>query len=250
MQEFSDLLKLMETLRGEKGCPWDKKQTLESFKTFLLEEVYELLEAIDKNDSQALKEELGDLLFHIVFICQICKEEGRFEMKDVVVGTYNKMVKRHPHVFLNEKIKEPIPKRWEEIKKEEKENYSLLRNIPKEMPALLRAYVITKKVSRVGFDWEKVEDVFSKLNEEIEELKEAQRLSDKKKIEEEIGDLLFTAVNLARFLGIEPEDALRKAIDKFIDRFSYIERKIDLNSSTQKTMDELWEERKDMERGR
>jgi MazG family protein len=250
MEEFSRLLELMERLRGDRGCPWDKKQKIESFKTFLLEEVYELIEAIEKDNPDSIKEELGDLLFHIIFIAQICKEEGKFEIKDVLRFTYEKMVRRHPHVFSNEETPDFIPKKWEEIKKKEKRDYSLLGNVPKTLPALLRAYVVTKKVSRVGFDWERIDEVFLKLNEEINELREAERLQNKEKIAEEVGDLLFTVVNISRFYGVDPEDALRSATQKFIDRFSYIEKNLGLNKTTTEMMDRLWEEKKEMEKKR
>jgi tetrapyrrole methylase family protein/MazG family protein len=250
MEEFSRLLELMERLRGDRGCPWDKKQKIESFKTFLLEEVYELIEAIEKDNPDSIKEELGDLLFHIIFIAQICKEEGKFEIKDVLRFTYEKMVRRHPHVFSNEETPDFIPKKWEEIKKKEKRDYSLLGNVPKTLPALLRAYVVTKKVSRVGFDWERIDEVFLKLNEEINELREAERLQNKEKIAEEVGDLLFTVVNISRFYGVDPEDALRSATQKFIDRFSYIEKNLDFNKTTTEMMDRLWEEKKEMEKKR
>jgi MazG family protein len=250
MEEFSRLLELMERLRGDRGCPWDKKQKIESFKTFLLEEVYELIEAIEKDSPDSIKEELGDLLFHIIFIAQICKEEGKFEIKDVLRFTYEKMVRRHPHVFSNEETPDFIPKKWEEIKKKEKRDYSLLGNVPKTLPALLRAYVVTKKVSRVGFDWERIDEVFLKLNEEINELREAERLQNKEKIAEEVGDLLFTVVNISRFYGVDPEDALRSATQKFIDRFSYIEKNLDFNKTTTEMMDRLWEEKKEMEKKR
>jgi tetrapyrrole methylase family protein/MazG family protein len=250
MEEFSRLLELMERLRGDRGCPWDKKQKIESFKTFLLEEVYELIEAIEKDSPDSIKEELGDLLFHIIFIAQICKEEGKFEIKDVLRFTYEKMVRRHPHVFSNEETPDFIPKKWEEIKKKEKRDYSLLGNVPKTLPALLRAYVVTKKVSRVGFDWERIDEVFLKLNEEINELREAERLQNKEKIAEEVGDLLFTVVNISRFYGVDPEDALRSSTQKFIDRFSYIEKNLDFNKTTTEMMDRLWEEKKEMEKKR
>ncbi len=174
MEEFTRLVKLMETLRSDEGCSWDKKQTTDSFKTFLLEEVYEVVDAIEKQDDKMLQEELGDLLFHIVFIAQICKEQHLFEIKDVINGVYQKMYNRHPHVFRKEPSHIPIEKRWEEIKKEEKKDYSPLSNIPINMPALLRAYAVTKRAAGVGFDWKKIEDVYDKMFEEIEELKKAQ----------------------------------------------------------------------------
>ena len=248
MEEFTKLVKLMETLRSNEGCSWDKKQTTDAFKTFLLEEVYEVVEAIERKDAKMLREELGDLLFHIVFIAQICKEEHLFDIKDVINGVYRKMRNRHPHVFQKEASTVPIEKRWEEIKKEEKEDYSPLANIPPAMPALLRAYTITKRAERVGFDWEKIEDVYDKMFEEIEELKRAQATKNTASIREEIGDLLFTIVNVARFQNIDPEAALRLTIDKFIRRFSYIEKNTDIRNTSLKTMDKLWNDIKYIEK--
>jgi len=238
----------METLRSDKGCSWDKKQTVEAFKTFMLEEVYEVVDALEKKDAGMLKEELGDVLFHIVFISQICKEEHLFEIKDVIKNVYRKMYNRHPHVFEKEVLDIPLEKKWEEIKKEEKEDYSPLSNIPLAMPALLRAYVVTKRASRVGFDWERIEDVYEKMFEEIEELKKAQVAKNAASVREEIGDLLFTIVNISRFLNTDPEDALRSAINKFIRRFSYIEKNTDIRNTSLEAMDKLWNDIKCIEK--
>ena len=238
----------METLRGDQGCPWDRKQTVSGFKTFLLEEVYELIDAIEKPNYTELKEELGDLLFHIVFIAQICKEDRLFDITDVINGIYKKMYHRHPHVFGVSTVDATIEQRWEEIKKGEKENYSPVSNIPQIIPALLRAYVISRRAARVGFDWPKLEDVYDKMAEEIKELKEAEKSGNTDSVREEIGDLLFTIVNIARFHNIDPEDALRSTSDKFVRRFTYVEKNTDLSSSTLSTMDRLWNEAKDMEK--
>lgn len=248
MEEFAQLIKLMETLRSNEGCLWDKKQTLDSFKTFLLEEVYELIEAIEKKNSEMLEEELGDLLFHIVFISQICKEQGLFSIKDVVSKVYQKMYHRHPHVFQKETDDRPIEKRWEELKKREKKDYSLLSNIPANMPSLLRAYTVSRRAAKTGFDWDDIENIYEKLFEEIEELKSAQSEENKQSMKEEIGDILFTMVNISRFLNIDPEDALRFTIDKFIRRFSYIENNTDINHTSLARMDALWNEIKNMEK--
>ena len=238
----------METLRSDEGCLWDKKQTLDSFKTFLLEEVYELIDAIEKKNSEMLEEELGDLLFHIVFISQICKEQGLFSIKDVVSKVYQKMYHRHPHVFQKETDDRPIEKRWEELKKREKKDYSLLSNIPANMPSLLRAYTVSRRAAKTGFDWDNIENIYEKLFEEIEELKSAQSEENKQSMKEEIGDILFTMVNISRFLNIDPEDALRFTIDKFIRRFSYIEKNTDINHTSLARMDALWNEIKNMEK--
>ncbi|MCX8022076.1 MAG: nucleoside triphosphate pyrophosphohydrolase, partial [Syntrophorhabdaceae bacterium] len=251
MESFKRLVELVETLRGENGCPWDKKQTEKSFKTFLLEEVYELIEAIEEDNIYGLKEELGDLLFHILFIAQISRERGRFDIVDVIDFVYEKMRKRHPHVFHNGDRDKPVERMWEEIKKEEKRGgYSLLSNIPKEMPALLKAYIISKKVARVGFDWENIEDVYKKLQEELSELKKAEESGNEEEIREEIGDILFTIVNISRFYRIDPEDALRSSSEKFIRRFNYVERQINPSDSSLATMDRLWEEVKSKEKKR
>jgi tetrapyrrole methylase family protein/MazG family protein len=249
VEGFTKLVQLMATLRSEKGCPWDRKQTTKAFKTFLLEEVYELIDAIETDDSKALNEELGDLLFHIVFISQICKERGLFDIEDVVNSIYEKMYRRHPHVFSNtDSSDRPIETRWENIKKQEKESYSLLSNIPDTIPALLRAYIISRRAARVGFDWEKVDDVYEKVFEEIDELRKAETSKNPASVREEIGDLLFTIVNIARFHNVDPEDALRFTSDKFIRRFSYIEKKTDIENSSLSAMDKLWNEIKDIEK--
>ena len=248
MEEFSKLVELMATLRSDKGCPWDKKQTISAFKTFLLEEVYELIDSIEQTDYPAIKEELGDLLFHIVFIAQICKEGGFFDITEVINGVYNKMYHRHPHVFGDMPRDTPIELKWEELKKNEKDGYSLLQNIPQVLPALLRAYIISRRAARVGFDWPKVEDVHEKMHEEIEELRKAEQSGNNEQIKEEVGDLLFTIVNIARFHNIDPEDALRATSNKFVRRFSYIEKNTDLSSASIETMDRLWNEVKGMEK--
>jgi tetrapyrrole methylase family protein / MazG family protein len=247
MEEFSKLVNLMDTLRGEKGCPWDKKQTVKEFKTYLLEEVYELIDAIEKDDGQALQEELGDLLFHIVFIARICSERGLFDIRDVISHTYQKMYHRHPHVFGGSPDGTPIEKKWEELKKEENANYSPLADVPRSMPALLRAYVISRRASKKGFDWVKLADVHEKMSEEVDELRKAEDSGSIDAVREEVGDVLFTMVNIARFQGIDPEDALRLTCDKFIRRFTYMEEKTDLESASLAMMDELWNEAKNIE---
>jgi MazG family protein len=248
MEAFDKLVRLMETLRGEEGCPWDKRQTEAAFKTFLLEEVYELIEAIEHEDYPALKEELGDLLFHIVFISQICREKGRFDINDVVLGAYEKMYGRHPHVFLKDSDKRPIEARWEEIKKAEKEDYAPVSHVPKILPALLRAYLISRRAAKVGFDWERLDDIHEKIREELAELREAESSGEADRIEEEIGDVLFTVVNISRRHGVDPENALRRTIDKFLGRFINIERNLDLAKGNLAAMDALWDEMKEKEK--
>lgn len=239
----------MESLRGEAGCPWDKKQTEKAFRTFLLEEVYELIEAIENDDVKALKEELGDLLFHIVFISQICAEKQQFGIRDVVVGTYEKMYNRHPHVFSKSEDAGPVEKQWEELKRAEKKGeYSPVENVPKALPALLRSYEISRRAARVGFDWERLEDIYEKMFEEVGELREAEKSGTKDDVEEEIGDLLFTVANISRRHGIDPESALRRTIEKFVRRFKYVESHTDLTKKDLAAMDALWNETKGKER--
>ena len=240
----------MATLRSDEGCAWDRKQTASGFKTFLVEEVYEIIDGIEKDDADMVREELGDLLFHIVFIAQIFKEQGRFDIADVLNGIYTKMFNRHPHVFKKESSLGPgeVEDRWEELKKAEKENYSPLAGIPSTLPALLRAYTLTRRAAKVGFDWPKIDNVFEKMEEEISELKKEVTAGNHPSIKDEIGDVLFTMVNLARFFHVDPEDALRGTIDKFISRFSYVEKNIKLSEASLETMDKLWNEAKLMEK--
>ncbi|MEN2986159.1 MAG: nucleoside triphosphate pyrophosphohydrolase [Thermodesulfovibrionaceae bacterium] len=253
--KFQKLLNIMEKLRSEKGCPWDRIQTHDTLKRYLVEETYELIEAIDKKDSEAIKEELGDLLLQIVFHTQIAKEEGRFRIDDVIDTISNKLIARHPHVFgdANFNTPEDVLRQWEDRKKEEgKLKDSLLEGIPKGLPALLRAYKIQSRVSKVGFDWKAPEDVISKLEEEIKELKEAIKINNKEKIEGEIGDLLFSVVNLCRLLKIDPESCLRKTNLKFEKRFREMERLATLKNKSLEEMsleemDSLWDEIKKKE---
>ena len=238
-RRFNNLLKIMSRLRGKKGCPWDKEQTTVSLKPFLIEEAYEVIEAIDEKSPEKLKEELGDLLLQVVFHAQIAKERKEFDMDGILETLEEKLIRRHPHVF-----ESPIPPfikggkggidakevlvQWEKIKKEEKANSkreSMLDSVPKELPALLRAHRLQDKASRVGFDWKHINDVFAKVEEEIKEFKGAIEEKKPDEIEDELGDIFFALVNVARFLEINPEDALRKTISKFISRFRYIEEK-------------------------
>jgi tetrapyrrole methylase family protein/MazG family protein len=249
---FERLIEIMEALRGPKGCPWDKEQTRESLKPFLVEELYELLDALDEDNSDKIKEELGDLLFQIVFHCHLSKEIGQFDVNDVIDKIAEKMVNRHPHVFGKESLRtsKELLKRWEEHKEREgKKRGSVLEGVPETLPALLRAQKLQDKVSRVGFDWEKVEDVFKKLDEEINELRCALDKKNQKEIEDEVGDILFVLVRISNFVGVNPEEALRKTISKFIHRFRHIEMKAlglgrRLSDMTLEEMDNLWEEAK------
>lgn len=251
-EKFQRLLKIMEQLRSERGCPWDRVQTHDTLKRYLLEETYELLEAIDNKDFKAMKEELGDLLLQIVFHSQIAKEEGHFSIDDVIDSISNKLITRHPHVFGNAKFKtaEEVLKQWDDRKKEEgKLKESILEGIPKGLPALLKAYKIQSRVSKIGFDWEKPEDVIPKIEEETEELKQAVKSGDKERIEEEVGDLLFSIVNLCRLLRVDPESCLRKTNLKFETRFRKMEKLAasknkSLKDMSLEEMDSLWEQTK------
>ena len=250
--DLNELIAIMSALRGEKGCPWDKDQTRESLKPFIVEEAYEVLEAIDEKNPEAIKEELGDLLFQIVFQCQIAKERAEFDMDAVIDKIGKKMIGRHPHVFgdADYMTSAEVLVHWEEQKKREgKRRESLLDGIPKELPSLLRAHRIQDRASRVGFDWEKVEDVLPKLDEELAEFREALKSKKPDEIEDELGDIFFVLVNISRFVGINPEDALRKTISKFISRFRYIEMAAadagkTLSDMTLAEMDALWDEAK------
>lgn len=248
MEEFDELLSLVETLRGQKGCPWDKALTMEAFKTFLLEETYELIEAIQSKDRSSIKEEIGDILFHMAFLSQIAKEQGLFHMREVLRGVCEKMYKRHPHVFGGEMV-ESIEKEWEGLKKKERIGHSALDHVPKSLPALLRAYLISKRAERFGFDWKERSEIYEKLYEELRELEEAERLEDKEAVKEEIGDLLFTVVQISRSHGIDPEDCLRTTVEKFVRRFKAIEGRMDVTKATQEQMDEMWERIKKEEKG-
>jgi len=252
VMDFQELLKIMGALRSEKGCPWDKEQTRESLKPFIVEEAYELIEAIDESDPEKIKEELGDLLFQIVFQCQIAKENNEFKVSDVIEKISKKMIARHPHVFgkANYKTADEVLLHWEEQKKlEGKMRESILEGIPKTLPSLLRAHRLQKRAAGVGFDWEKVEDVLKKLDEELKEFKEALKTKRQDEIEDELGDIFFMLVNISRFIGVNPEDALRKTISKFIHRFRYIEMNAaeqgkKLSDMTLNEMDSLWDESK------
>jgi MazG family protein len=242
----------MKRLRGENGCPWDHEQTHESLKPYLLEETYEVLEAIDKQDDSELTEELGDLLLQIVFHAQIASENRKFDIDDVARKIVEKLKRRHPHVFGKTKVggSEEVLKNWEEIKKDEGK-LSVLAGVPEHLPALLKARRVQEKSKRVGFDWDNIDGAFKKILEEVNELKEAAAEMNKKRTEEEFGDILFSLVNVSRFLGIDAESSLRKTINKFKKRFQYIESAVkkmgdkQLNNYSIHELDELWEEAKD-----
>jgi tetrapyrrole methylase family protein/MazG family protein len=267
---FEKLAGVQARLRAPDGCPWDREQTHASLRTYLIEEAYEVLEALESGDDAKFAEEMGDLLLQIVFHSQIAKEEGRFSVSDVIREVHDKMVRRHPHVFGEKHAKNTaeVLKKWEQIKKEEraaagKKNGdglkqegkagSLLDGVSRALPAALEGFQLTRRAARIGFDWDSVEGVFDKMNEEAAELRHALSANDTKKTEEEMGDLLFAAVNLARFLHIDPEISLKKANAKFSMRFRKMEDLAAKNGKAladvpREQMEEFWETAKRSEK--
>ncbi len=250
--KFEELVKIVAKLRSPDGCPWDREQTRESLKPFLVEEFYEVIDALDENDSEGTKEELGDLLFQIVLQSQLSEEEGIFSINDVVEGISRKMVRRHPHVFGDKDFKtsDDVSKWWDEHKKSEgKGHASAIGGVPKSLPALIRAQKLQEKATKVGFDWEKIDDVFNKLDEETVELKDAIKNGKASEMEDELGDMFFVLVRISNFLNVNPEDALRKTIKKFVRRFKRIEALAEeqgrrLQDMTLDEMDSLWNQAK------
>lgn len=256
-RSFDDLVKLMTTLRGPNGCPWDRKQTLPDLKPYVIEEAYEVVDAIDQNDRRALAEELGDLLLQVVFIAEMTREEGTFDVYDSITAIHDKLVRRHPHVFADVEANdaETVLTNWEKLKQEERkaEDKSVLSGVPQSMPALLKAWRLTEKAARVGFDWRRTEDVFDKIDEEVGELREAVQKGDLSHIHEEIGDLLFTIANIARKVNVNPEEALQSTNRKFMSRFQSMEAQVrgrgqNLDQLPLEEMDRLWDEAKAAER--
>jgi len=256
-RSFDELVALMARLRGSNGCPWDRKQSLESLKPFIVEESYEVVDAIDRKDRPALAEELGDFLLQAVFVAEIAQEEGSFDIYDVITAIHDKLVRRHPHVFgdVEAKNAEQVLVNWEKLKNEERkaENKSVLAGVPQSLPALLKASRLTEKAARVGFDWRRAEDVFDKIDEEIGELRDAINGKNPQNIHDEIGDLLFSIANIARKLDVSPEEALQSANRKYMRRFEVMERSVrsegrNLDQLTLEQMDALWDEAKAAER--
>ncbi len=247
--EFQRLVSIMKELRQK--CPWDRKQTHQSLRQYILEEAYETVEAIDNQDWNELKKELGDLLLQIVFQAEIAEEEKRFQLADVIHHINEKLIERHPHVFGDTQVSsaEEVKDNWEQIKYKTEKRTSILQGVPKHLCALLRAQRIQDKAAHVGFDWEDPKEVIQKVKEEVQELESALENHNAEEAEEEIGDLLFSLVNLSRFLNINAEDALRKTTNKFIARFQYIENQLaqqnkDIHQVTLQEMDALWNEAK------
>ncbi len=248
---FLELINIVERLRAPDGCPWDKKQTHDSLLPYFLEETYEVIESIESKDWKTLKEELGDVLLHILLQAQISKESNKFDILDILNGINKKLITRHPHVFGNKNKynTSKVKIDWELQKHIEKRRESRLDGVPKNLPSLTRAQRLQEKASLAGFDWDSIEPVWNKLYEEIEELKQANAKGQKIEIEEEIGDVLFTVVNLSRFLDIPAEDMLRKSNEKFIQRFKNIEKElkskgISLEKATDKQLNTIWEKAK------
>lgn len=248
LQAFGRLLKIMDELREQ--CPWDKKQTIESLRHLTIEETYELSDAILKNDRQELKKELGDVLLHIVFYARIASETNDFNIADVTNSLCDKLIFRHPHIYGDVKVEnaEQVTQNWEKIKQKEG-NKGALSGVPQSMPSLVKAYRMQEKAQAVGFDWEKPEQVWEKVQEELQEFQHEVKQNNQQKLEEEFGDVLFSMINYARFLNVNPEDALEKTNQKFLKRFNYMEQKIkeqgrQLADCTLAEMDHYWNEAK------
>ncbi|MCB1189461.1 MAG: nucleoside triphosphate pyrophosphohydrolase [Leptospiraceae bacterium] len=265
MTEIERLIHITSTLRGENGCAWDKKQTYKSMVPYLIEETYEVIDAIEKEDFHSLKEELGDLLFNLIFQARLAEEESRFVLEDVAKEVSDKLIRRHPHVFQSRQELTPdtVLENWNKIKEQEKaekglaKEQSLLNKVPKSLPSLLKAEQLQKEAATVGFDWESIEGAREKFTEEIQEFEhelqsyQKDRLN-KEELEDELGDVLFSLVNLARFLKISPEVALLRTCNKFMKRFQYIEKHAksegkNLKDMTLADMDLLWNEAKNKE---
>ena len=249
--QFEELVKIVSELRAPDGCPWDREQTNQSLLPYFIEEAYELIESVDEKNWENVKEELGDLLLHVVFQGSIAEQDGKFQLVESLLTVNKKLIRRHPHVFGDAQADEAFhaKQNWEAAKHKEKGRDSRLDGVPKNLPALVRAQRLQQKASYVGFDWDKVEQVWEKIHEEILELKEAQLSNNKKHIEEEIGDVIFAVVNLARFLDISAENSLRKTNKKFINRFKKVEERIkeqgkEIDDATLEEMDSFWNEAK------
>ena len=248
---FEGLVAVVATLRGPEGCPWDKEQTPQSLKPYLIEEAYEVLEAIDRNDPAALKEELGDLLLQVLMHSQLAAEAGQFTIDEVIESLIAKLISRHPHVFgdVDARDADTVLKNWDRIKREQKGHDSILEGVPRAMPALLRALEVSKRAARAGFEWDSVFGVLDKLHEEETELREALQQSARDRVEQEIGDLLFTVVNIARHAKVNPEESLRQMVDRFIQRFQWMEEQAraqgrPLESLSPDEWEALWQQAK------
>ncbi len=247
--KFNEFVEIVKKLRIE--CPWDREQTNDSIKDATIEEAYEVVQAIDEKNYEELRKELGDLLLHVVFHSLIAETEKKFTLDEVIEGIKEKMIRRHPHVFGNVEVENTneVLKNWEAIKLEEKGRSSVLDGVPEYLPSLQRAHRLQEKASKVGFDWQNKADVWKKVIEEIEEMHQSEKETSFEHLEEEVGDVFFAMVNYARFLGVHPENALRKTNRKFIDRFNYVEKRVNeegrkITESNLEEMDKFWEESK------
>ncbi len=255
-RKFQRLLRIMARLRAPDGCPWDRRQDFDTLKPYLLEETYEALDAVDRRDWPALAEELGDLLLEIVFLAQIAAEQNLFSIEDALDAINRKLVRRHPHVFGKAQAETPedVKQRWQEIKAEERSHggrpqEGLLESVPRSLPALVEAAQISSRAAAVGFDWENADQVLLKLEEELAELAAARRDASHRRLEDEIGDLLFTLVNLARFLEVDPEQAMRRTNAKFRRRFAFVEERLrqsgrSFAQASLEEMEALWQQAK------
>lgn len=247
--KFNEFVEIVKKLRIE--CPWDREQTNDSIKDATIEEAYEVVQAIDEKNYEELRKELGDLLLHVVFHSLIAETEKKFTLDEVIEGIKEKMIRRHPHVFGNVEVEstKEVLKNWEAIKLEEKGRSSVLDGVPEYLPSLQRAHRLQEKASKVGFDWQNKADVWKKVIEEIEEMHQSEKETSFEHLEEEVGDVFFAMVNYARFLGVHPENALRKTNRKFINRFNYVEKRVNeegrkITESNLEEMDRFWEESK------
>ncbi|HLK19790.1 MAG TPA: nucleoside triphosphate pyrophosphohydrolase [Bryobacteraceae bacterium] len=250
-ERFERLVGIMARLRAPGGCPWDREQTFDTIKPYLLEETYEVMDAIDRRDWRGLSEELGDLLLQPVFFAEMAAEAGYFKIDDSLDAIAEKLIRRHPHVFGegDAKTADDVKRRWDEIKADEKKERGeklkgILDSVPRNLPALVEAQQINSKAAATGFDWETPEEVLEKLDEELTELAAARASKSQSEIENEIGDLFFVLVNLARFLKVDPEQALRRTNAKFRKRFAYVESRAKLPGASLAEMEALWQEAK------
>jgi len=252
---FARLVEIMARLRAPDGCPWDREQTFDTIKPYLLEETYEVMDSIDDRDWDGLADELGDLLLQVVFFSQMAKEAGHFDVSDAIEAINSKLIRRHPHVFAEGEAKtaEEVVRKWDEIKATEKPRpKGLLAGVPRSLPALMEARQIASRAAGAGFDWNNVEEVLGKLHEELAELDQARKVGSAEALQDEIGDLLFVIVNIARFLKVDPEQALRGTNSKFRRRFAHVEQGLEAQGKTPREatiqeMERLWQEAKGQE---
>ena len=251
LADFQTLIDVLESLLAPGGCEWDRKQTHQSLVPYLLEETHEVIEAIEKGDMSSLKEELGDLMLHVLFQAKLAETEGHFNISDSLKDISEKLIRRHPQVFNDDKSSSDNNLSWEQAKKKEKKRDSVLDGVPLSLPTLTRARRIQEKASSVGFDWKEIKPIWSKVHEEISELSEAITLEQKDKIQDEMGDVLFSVVNLARFLDIDPEASLRQTIRKFESRFKRVEKSFEnseqMSKASLEQMDKIWNQAKEEE---